>query len=165
MQLHKDISAFPSLGWVTILIAHVVFNASLVMLIVRARFVGMGSTLEEAAFDLGSGPLSTFRQVTLPRLWPAIMAGALLSFTFSFDDYVLSNFAAGGTTQTWPVLVFSLVRFGPSPEVNAFASMMLLVTLVALFATGLLLRRAARTTGGGVGQEKGSGFGAALGLG
>ena len=75
----------------TILIGQVVFNASVAMLIIRARFVGMGDTLEEAAYDLGSGPLATFRQVTLPRLMPAIVAAALLSFTFSFDDYVAAG--------------------------------------------------------------------------
>ena len=67
------------------------FNASLAMLIIRARFVGMGDKLEEAAYDLGSGPVSTFRQVTLPRLMPAVIAALLLSFTFSFDDFVLPN--------------------------------------------------------------------------
>ena len=67
-QAHEKVAVFPGLGWKTILLAHVVFNASLVMLIVRARFVGMGSTLEEASFDLGAGPLSTFRQVTLPQI-------------------------------------------------------------------------------------------------
>ena len=83
------------LGFWSILVAHVVFNTSVVALIVRARFVGMGQTLEEASYDLGAGPLSTFRQVTLPRLAPAILAGGLLAFTFSFDDFVTSFFVAG----------------------------------------------------------------------
>jgi len=81
VQVRNDVGIFPALGWETILMAHVVFNSSIVMLIVRARFVGMGQTLEEASFDLGAGPLSTFRQVTFPRLLPAIVAGMLLSFT------------------------------------------------------------------------------------
>ena len=110
------------------MLAHMVFNISLVTLIVRARFVGMGSTLEEASFDLGAAPLATFRQVTLPRLLPAILAGFLLIFTFSFDDYVLSQFTAGPSTETWPILVFAAVRFGITPKLNAFASVMLLVT-------------------------------------
>ena len=113
-QAHEHLSAFPALGWKTILLGHVVFNASLVMLVVRARFVGMGSTLEEASFDLGAGPLSTFRQVTLPRLAPAIIAAALLCFTFSFDDYVLPAFT-NGTTNTWPIVLYSAVRFGITP--------------------------------------------------
>ena len=119
------------------MLAHMVFSISLVTLIVRARFVGMGSTLEEASFDLGAAPLATFRQVTLPRLLPAILAGFLLSFTFSFDDYVLSQFTAGPSTETWPILVFAAVRFGITPKLNAFASVMLLVTLLALLLAGL----------------------------
>ncbi len=88
------------LGIKTIVISHVVFNASVVALIVRARFVGMGQELEEASYDLGAGPLSTFRQVTLPRLAPAILAGGLLAFTFSFDDFITSFFVAGAGTTT-----------------------------------------------------------------
>ena len=118
-----------------------------IALLVRARFVGMGSTLEEASFDLGAAPLATFRQVTLPRLLPAILAGFLLSFTFSFDDYVLSQFTAGPSTETWPILVFAAVRFGITPKLNAFASVMLLVTLLALLLAGLILRRSRGTTG------------------
>ena len=159
-QAHEHVSLFPELGWKTILIAHVVFNASLVMLIVRARFVGMGSTLEEASFDLGAGPLSTFRQVTLPRLFPAVLAGALLAFTFSFDDYVTSNFTAGATTQTWPMVVFAAVRFGVTPAINALATMMLGVTVAAILVTGFVLRRGARQTG-----TESAGLGGALGLG
>jgi spermidine/putrescine transport system permease protein len=83
------------LGLGTILIAHVVFNASVVALVVRARFAGMGQLLEEASYDLGAGPLSTFRQVTLPRLAPAILAGGLLAFTFSFDDFYTSFLRLG----------------------------------------------------------------------
>ena len=108
-----------------------VFNASLTMLIIRARFVGMGDTLEEAAYDLGSGPLATFRQVTLPRLAPAIVAAALLSFTFSFDDYVLPAFT-NGTTNTWPIVLYSAVRFGLTPAVNALATIMLGITVAAV---------------------------------
>jgi spermidine/putrescine transport system permease protein len=159
-EAHNHFSIFPQLGWKTILLAHVVFNASLVMLIVRARFVGMGSTLEEASFDLGAGPLSTFRQVTLPRLFPAVLAGSLLAFTFSFDDYVTSNFTAGATTQTWPMVIFAAVRFGVTPAINALATMMLGVTVAAILVTGLVLRRSARSTG-----TEAAGLGGALGLG
>ncbi len=131
------------LGNVTILIGQVVFNASLTMLIIRARFVGMGDTLEEAAYDLGSGPLATFRQITLPRLAPAIVAAALLSFTFSFDDYVLPAFT-NGTTNTWPIVLYSAVRFGLTPAVNALATIMLGVTLAAVIVTAVVLRRSRR---------------------
>ena len=159
-QAHEHTAVFPALGWRTILLAHLVFNVSLVMLIVRARFVGMGSTLEEASFDLGAGPVSTFRQVTFPRLFPAILAGGLLAFTFSFDDYVLSVFTAGSTTQTWPMVIFAAVRFGVTPAINALATMMLGVTVALIIVTGIVLRRGARTAG-----TEGAGIGGALGLG
>jgi len=135
------------LGKVTMFIGHTVFNASLVLLIVRARFVSMGGTLEEASRDLGATALATFRQVTLPRLAPAIVAGAMLSFTFSFDDVVISNFTSGAGHDTWPLRVLSGLRFGLGPDINAAATMMLAVTLIGLGAVALILRRAARTQG------------------
>ena len=135
------------LGLVPMFIAHTVFNASLVLLVVRARFVSMGSSLEEASMDLGASALATFRQVTLPRLAPAIVAGAMLSFTFSFDDVVISNFTAGAGNDTWPLRILSGLRFGLNPDLNAAATMMLGVTLLGLGGAALILRRAARTQG------------------
>ena len=135
------------LGTVTMFGGHTLFNASLVLLIVRARFVSMGSSLEEASRDLGATALATFRQVTLPRLAPAIVAGAMLSFTFSFDDVVISNFTAGAGNDTWPLRILAGLRFGLSPDLNAAATMMLAVTLVGLGAVAIILRRAARTQG------------------
>lgn len=129
------------LGLKTILIAHVVFNASVVALIVRARFVGMGQDLEEASYDLGAGPLATFRQVTLPRLAPAILAGGLLAFTFSFDDFITSFFVSGAGTTTLPLRIFSSLRFGVSPIVNATAVMILALTLAAVVIAYIVLRR------------------------
>jgi spermidine/putrescine transport system permease protein/putrescine transport system permease protein len=140
VQAHNLFPAFPGLGKATILFGQVVFNASVAMLIIRARFVGMGDTLEEAAYDLGSGPLATFRQITLPRLLPAIVAAGLLSFTFSLDDYVIPAFT-NGTTNTWPIVLYSAVRFGLTPAVNALATIMLGVTLAAVVITGVVLRR------------------------
>src|SRR5205823_1037980 len=160
VQARSNLGFFPPLGTTTILIGQIVFNASLAMLIIRARFVGMGDQLEEAAYDLGSGPLATFRQVTLPRLMPAVVAAALLSFTFSFDDYVLPAFT-NGTTNTWPIVLYSAVRFGITPAVNALAALMVLVTVVLIAITGLILRRSRVT---GPGQEE-HGLGAAFGLG
>jgi ABC-type spermidine/putrescine transport system permease subunit II len=150
VQVRNHVPGFPPLGKATILIGQVVFNASVAMLIIRARFVGMGDTLEEAAYDLGSGPLATFRQVTLPRLMPAIMAAALLSFTFSFDDYVLPAFT-NGTTNTWPIVLYSAVRFGLTPAVNALATIMLAITLAAVIITAVMLRRSRVQVG--TGQE------------
>jgi ABC-type spermidine/putrescine transport system permease subunit II len=131
------------LGLKTILAAHVVFNASVVALIVRARFVGMRGDLEEASYDLGVGPVKTFVFVTLPRLAPAILAGGLLSFTFSFDDFVTSFFVSGAGTTTLPLRIFSSLRFGVSPIVNATAVMILGLTLVAVVVAYMVLRRTA----------------------
>lgn len=135
------------LGLVTMFIGHTIFNVSLVTLVVRARFVSMGSYLEEASMDLGASPLSTFRQVTLPRLAPAIVAGGLLSFTFSFDDVIISNFTAGAGNDTWPLRIFSALRFGLKPDLNAAATMMLGVTLLVMAAVIIVLRVSARRTG------------------
>src|SRR5918992_401553 len=131
----------PLRGLWKIMVAHVVFNASVVALIVRARFVGMGQTHEEASYDLGAGPVKTFVQVTLPRLAPAILAGGLLAFTFSFDDFITSFFVSGAGTTTLPLRIFSSLRFGVSPVVNATAVMILLLTLVAIVTAYIVLRR------------------------
>ncbi|MBO0845702.1 MAG: ABC transporter permease [Nocardioides sp.] len=146
VQAPRYVPFFPALGPWTIFFGQVVFGASLAMLIIRARFVGMGDTLEEAGYDLGSGRLSTFWQITLPRLMPAIVAAALLTFTFSFDDYVLPAFT-NGTTNTWPIVLYSAVRFGITPAVNALATIMLSVTIVVIAVTGVVLRRS-RTRAG-----------------
>ena len=135
------------LGLTTMFLGHTIFNASLVLLVVRARFVSMGSSLEEASRDLGASAVATFRQVTLPRLAPAIVAGAMLSFTFSFDDVVISNFTAGAGNDTWPLRILSGIRFGLRPDLNAAATMMLGVTLLGLGGAALILRRAARNQG------------------
>jgi spermidine/putrescine transport system permease protein/putrescine transport system permease protein len=161
VQARNHVHAFPPLGKVTILLGQVVFSASLTMLIIRARFVGMGDTLEEAAYDLGSGPLATFRQITLPRLMPAISAATLLSFTFSFDDYIQPAFT-NGTTNTWPIVLYSAVRFGLTPAVNALATIMLAATVLAVVATAIVLRRSRVQVGQG--QETAPGLDAALGL-
>jgi spermidine/putrescine transport system permease protein/putrescine transport system permease protein len=136
------------LGSTTMLLGHCIFNTSIVLLIVRARFVSMGDTLEEASRDLGASPLSTFRQITLPRIGPAVLAGGLLAFTFSFDDVIISNFTSGAGNETWPLHILSALRFGLSPELNAAAAMMIAVTLIGLAVAGLALRAGARQDGG-----------------
>ena len=105
-------------------------------------------------------PWRTVIDVILPQLRSALLASLILSFTFSFDDYVLSNFTAGATTQTWPMVIFAAVRFGVTPAINALATMMLGVTVLLILATGIVLRRGARTTG-----VEGKGVAGALGLG
>ncbi len=129
------------LGLPTILAAHAVFNISVVALVVRARLVGMGDELEEASQDLGVAPLRTFRYVTLPRLRPAILAGGLLAFTFSFDDFITSFFVSGAGSATLPLRIFSSLRFGVSPVINATAVMILALSLGAVVVAYLVLRR------------------------
>jgi spermidine/putrescine transport system permease protein len=132
------------LGIPTIVITHVVYNTSIVALIVRARLAGMDRTLEEAAQDLGATPLRTLWRVTIPLLYPAILAGGLLAFTFSFDDFVLTFFVSGATSTTLPLKIFSMLRFGVSPVINAVATVMLIVTLASIFTASLLVRRNSR---------------------
>ena len=135
------------LGIPTIVITHVVYNTSIVTLIVRARLAGMDKSLEEAAADLGATPLEAMRRVTLPLLYPAILAGALLAFTFSFDDFVLTFFVSGASSTTLPLKIFSMLRFGISPVVNAVATVMLGVTLTCIAAASLAVRRHGRGDG------------------
>jgi spermidine/putrescine transport system permease protein len=148
VQVGSWIGLSNPLGVWTVLASHVVFNASVVALVVRARFVGMGTQLEEASFDLGAGPVSTFRQVTLPRLAPAVLAGGLLAFTFSFDDFITSFFVAGAGTTTLPIAIFSSLRFGVSPAINAMAAMILALTLSAVVVAYTVLRRTGGAKGG-----------------
>ena len=129
------------LGLNTILFAHAVFNISVVALVVRARFIGMGQDLEEASYDLGVGPLRTFWHVTFPRLRPAILAGGLLAFTFSFDDFITSFFVSGAGSPTLPLRIFSSLRFGISPIINATAAMILVLTLLSIVVAYVVLRR------------------------
>jgi len=162
VQAHLYVPLFPSLGRGTILLGQIVFNASLAMLIIRARFVGMGDVLEEASYDLGAGRLSTFRQVTLPRLMPAVVAAWLLAFTFSFDDYIVPAFT-NGTVNTWPIVLYSAVRFGITPAVNALATLLLAVNVVLIVIAALVLRRS--RPGAAAGQEQTKGLAGTLGLG
>ena len=132
------------LGPVAIIITHSVFNTSVVALIVRARLAGMDRSLEEASTDLGATRWGTFYQVTLPLVFPAVMAGALLAFTFSFDDVVLSSFVSGVGSTPLPVEIFSQIRLGVSPKVNVVAVAMLTLTVTAIVTAQLLLRREGR---------------------
>ena len=136
------------LGVQTMVVTHAVYNTSIVALIVSARLAGMDRTLEEASADLGATPLGTFWQVTLPQLYPAVLAGALLAFTFSFDDFVLSFFVSGVGSTTLPLNLFSRLRFGVSPVINAVAATMLSLTLTAIVVAQLVLRQGARENTG-----------------
>jgi spermidine/putrescine transport system permease protein len=142
----------PKFGYTTIIAAHVLFNTSLVLLLVRARLSGMDRTLVEASADLFATPWRTFRQITFPQLLPAIVAGFLLSFTFSFDDYVITTFVSGPGSSTLPLFIFGQVKRGVTPETNAVATMILGITLLTLIIGQILLtwqsRRAGQKKGG-----------------
>lgn len=134
-------------GHATIIAAHVLFNTSLVLLLVRARLAGMDRSLTDASADLFATPWRTFRQITFPQLLPAIVAGFLLSFTFSFDDYVITTFVSGPGSSTLPLYIFGQVKRGVTPETNAVATMMLALTLVTLFIGQAVLTWQSRRTG------------------
>ena len=116
-----------------ITVAHVAFAFPFVAVVVRSRLGGFNKELEEASLDLGATGWQTFRHVLLPFMMPGIVAGALLAFTLSLDDFVITFFTAGPDTVTFPVKVYSLVRRGVSPDVNAASTMLILITVVATF--------------------------------
>ncbi|MGB0697100.1 MAG: ABC transporter permease subunit [Rhodospirillaceae bacterium] len=121
-------------GVSTITIAHITFSLAYVSVVVRARLKDLDPSIEEAARDLGARPLSVFLFVTLPMIAPALVAGWLLAFTLSLDDLVIASFVSGPGSSTLPMVVFSSVRLGVSPEINALATL-----LVAFAATGILI--------------------------
>jgi spermidine/putrescine transport system permease protein len=132
-----------ALGFSTLLIAHVMFSISFVVVVVRSRLIGFDRHLEEAAADLGAGPLTAFRTVTLPLLAPGIVAAALLAFALSIDDFVISNFNSG-TTVTFPLYVYGVSLRGIPVQVNALATMLFAVTVIAVIGVLAQQRRAER---------------------
>jgi len=116
----------------TVALAHVVFSVSYVAIVVRARLSGFDRSLEEAALDLGARPVQTFWRVTLPLILPGVVAGALLVFTISIDDYVITSFVAGVGATTLPLQIYSMLKVGVTPEVNAVSTLLLLVTIVMI---------------------------------
>ena len=133
-----------NMGMGSLIAAHTMFLMALVIIIVRARLAGMDRALTEASSDLYATPFGTFRQVTLPLIFPAVLAGFLLSFTFSFDDFIIAFFVAGSET-TLPIYVFSSIRRGVTPEINAIGTMILAVSLILLITAQIQLRRGARS--------------------
>jgi spermidine/putrescine transport system permease protein len=134
-----------SLGFATLLIAHVMFCISFVVIVVRSRLIGFDRSLEEAAQDLGADPFTTFRKVTLPLIWPGVVAGALLAFALSIDDFVVSNFTAG-TEVTFPLYIFGAAQRGIPVQVYIIATMLFAVTVAAMIFTVWQQRRADRLT-------------------
>jgi len=128
------------LSLITIIISHVAFNISFVAIVVRARLVGFDRSLEEAAQDLGANELQTFWHVTLPLLMPGILGGALLAFTLSLDDFVITFFTAGVGSTTLPLRIYSMVKLGITPEINAISTLMLAASM-SLVILSLFLQR------------------------
>jgi spermidine/putrescine transport system permease protein len=132
-----------STGFTTILIAHVMFNISFVVVTVRSRLIGFDRSLEEAAQDLGANAFQTFVRITLPLIAPGVLAAALLAFALSVDDFVITNFNAGSTV-TFPLFVWGAARVAIPPQINIIATMIFFVTLLLMLLTVLQQRRAAR---------------------
>ncbi|MBP1881746.1 ABC transporter permease [Sinorhizobium mexicanum] len=124
-----------TLGLHTIVISHVVFCIAFVTAVVRARLDGFDGSLLEASTDLGAGRFTTFRRITMPLIMPGIIAGALLSFTLSFDEYMIASFTAGtsSASETLPMRIYSMLKFGIKPDINALAAVTLLVSFVLVF--------------------------------
>jgi len=128
-------------GATTITIAHITFSMAYVAVVVRSRLAGMDESLEEAAMDLGGRPLAVFFDVTVPMLLPALIAGWLLAFTLSLDDLVISSFVSGPGATTLPMLIFAKVRLGVTPDINAIATIIIVLVTLGVTTAALIVRR------------------------
>ncbi|HEY8000388.1 MAG: ABC transporter permease [Vicinamibacteria bacterium] len=132
----------------TVIIAHITFSISYVTIVVRARMAAISQEVEEAAMDLGATRWQSVRLVLVPALWPSVVAAALLVFAFSFDDFVLSFFTTGEDLQPLPVRIWSAIRFGLSPTINAIGTLMMVVSLTAIAIAVVLPRLFGRRESG-----------------
>ncbi len=128
-------------GFATITIAHITFSMAYVAVTVQARLTGMGQDLEEAAADLGAKPFKVLTAITIPRLTPALISGWLLAFTLSLDDLVIASFVTGPGANTLPILIFSRIRLGLRPDINALATIIILFVATAVAIAALLMYR------------------------
>jgi putrescine transport system permease protein len=129
-------------GFATIVMAHATFSMCYVAVVVQARLSGFDTSVEEAAADLGARPSTVFRRVTLPLIMPGVISGFLLSFTLSLDDLVIASFTAGPGSTTLPMKIFSAVRLGVSPKINAIATILIGIVAVGTIVWSLTLKRA-----------------------
>lgn len=137
-----DLIGWPmSRGATTITIAHITFSMAYVVVVVRSRLASMDQSLEDAAMDLGGRPLAVFFDVTVPLLLPALVSGWLLAFTLSLDDLVISSFVSGPGATTLPMLIFSKVRLGVTPDINAITTIIIVLVGLAVTIAALLSRR------------------------
>ncbi|WP_297575191.1 ABC transporter permease [uncultured Deefgea sp.] len=121
-----------TLGLVSVTLAHIAFCIGFVAIVVRSRLQGMDEALVEAARDLGASPIQAFRLVTMPLIMPGIIAGALMAFTLSIDDFVITFFTAGAGASTLPLQIYSMIRIAVTPEVNAISTLLMLLTLTLI---------------------------------
>jgi spermidine/putrescine transport system permease protein len=138
--LVRDALGLFGLGMTTMILSHVTFQIPFVAIVVRSRLVGMDPALEEAAHDLGATSLQTFRHVTLPLILPAVVAGAMLAFTLSLDDFVVSFFTTGPGATTLPILIYASVKRGITPDINALSSLLVAACVLGTLAVMLLQR-------------------------
>ena len=139
----QDAIGFPQgRGMNTIVIAHATFCMAYVTVVVQSRLSGLDRSVEEAALDLGARPVKVFRTITLPMIAPALVAGWLLSFTLSLDDLVIASFVSGPGASTLPMVIFSKVRLGVSPMINALATIIVAFVTLAVIVTGIVMHRA-----------------------
>jgi spermidine/putrescine transport system permease protein len=138
------LSAGVAPGFLTVTIAHIMFSISFVAVVVRARVLTMDRSIEEAARDLGATPFTTFRLVTLPMIFPAVLSGGLLAFALSIDDFVISNFTAGNQFQTLPLWIWGAQRLGLPPEVNVIGTLLFLAGVLIAVGSSIGARRRAR---------------------
>ncbi len=141
MLLLFFILARTQLGLTTVIIGHVAFCLSYVTVVVRARLAGLDRALEEAAHDLYANEWQTFRRITLPLIMPGVIGGALLAFTLSLDDFVITFFTTGPGTTTLPIQVYGMIKTGVTPEINALSTLMLIASIVLVVASLSLQRR------------------------
>ncbi|MBK6336155.1 MAG: ABC transporter permease [Betaproteobacteria bacterium] len=125
-----------SLSLLTVIIAHTTFCIGFVAIIVRSRLAGMDESIFEAARDLGATPWQTFRLVTLPLIMPGVVAGALMAFTLSIDDFVITFFTAGAGVPTLPLTIYTMIKIAVTPEVNAVSTLLMLLTLTMIVLAG-----------------------------
>lgn len=138
----KQLVGWPSeRGFMTITIAHITFSLAYVAVIIQARLTGMGHDLEEAAADLGAKPFKVLAAITFPRLAPGMLSGWLLAFTLSLDDLVISSFVTGPGANTLPILIFSRIRLGLRPDINALATIIILFVAVCVAIAAYILFR------------------------
>jgi len=128
-------------GFWTVTAAHTTLTMCFVTVIVQSRLIGFDRSLEEAALDLGCPPLKTFLTVTLPLIWPAVAAGWMLAFSLSLDDLVIASFTTGPGATTLPIRIYSQVRLGVKPEINAICTIMIAVVALGTVASSLVIKR------------------------